>query len=219
MKVRDSGMPEEAYWESLFDIPLILDRMQIGTAAGGQAVHRDASPPAPGGRIIGGALPGDLVEFGCGYGTFTIPAAERVRGTVHALDLEPEMIAATRARAAAAGIGNIRLACRDFVADSAGLPDAAATYVMLFNILHHEHPREMLDEAFRLLAPGGIAGIIHWRYDPATPRGPAMAIRPRPEDLLAQARAAGFRPVSPSPIDLPPWHYGLLLEKRKENHS
>ena len=27
MKVRDSGMPEAAYWETLFDAPLILDRL------------------------------------------------------------------------------------------------------------------------------------------------------------------------------------------------
>ncbi|NQU11895.1 class I SAM-dependent methyltransferase, partial [bacterium] len=47
MKLRDSGMPEEAYWESLFDVPLILDRLGMD------------------------ARLGDVVEFGCGYGTFT----------------------------------------------------------------------------------------------------------------------------------------------------
>jgi hypothetical protein len=29
MKLRESGMPEEAYWETLFDVPLILDRLWI----------------------------------------------------------------------------------------------------------------------------------------------------------------------------------------------
>lgn len=29
MKVRDSGMPDESYWESLFDVPLIIERMDI----------------------------------------------------------------------------------------------------------------------------------------------------------------------------------------------
>ena len=29
MKIRDSGMPDEAYWESLFDVPLILARLDI----------------------------------------------------------------------------------------------------------------------------------------------------------------------------------------------
>jgi len=30
MKVFDSGMPEEDYWESLFDVELILRSLQIG---------------------------------------------------------------------------------------------------------------------------------------------------------------------------------------------
>ena len=29
MRLRESGMPEEAYWETLFDVPLILDRLGI----------------------------------------------------------------------------------------------------------------------------------------------------------------------------------------------
>jgi hypothetical protein len=29
MKVRESGMPEEAYWESLFDVSLILARLGV----------------------------------------------------------------------------------------------------------------------------------------------------------------------------------------------
>jgi hypothetical protein len=30
MKTRDSGMPDERYWESLFDVPLILSRLGVG---------------------------------------------------------------------------------------------------------------------------------------------------------------------------------------------
>ena len=29
----------------------------------------------------------DAVEFGCGYGTFTIPAAKIIQGTIYALDI------------------------------------------------------------------------------------------------------------------------------------
>ena len=43
---------------------------------------------------------GDVAEFGCGYGTFTIPAGPRSRGTVYAYDIDPEMVAATGERAA-----------------------------------------------------------------------------------------------------------------------
>jgi ubiquinone/menaquinone biosynthesis C-methylase UbiE len=32
------------------------------------------------------------VEIGCGYGTFTIPAANQIKGKVFAFDIEDEMI-------------------------------------------------------------------------------------------------------------------------------
>ena len=30
MKIRDSGMPDEADWESLVDVPLILSKLRVG---------------------------------------------------------------------------------------------------------------------------------------------------------------------------------------------
>ena len=30
MRIRESGMPEEGYWESLFDVDLVLNRLGIG---------------------------------------------------------------------------------------------------------------------------------------------------------------------------------------------
>ena len=71
----------------------------------------------------------------------------------------------------------------------------------------------LLHEAWRVLANGGLLGIMHWNHDPATPRGPSMAVRPRPEQCLAWAEEAGFRPHGTARIDLPPYHYGLALAK------
>lgn len=34
MKVRDSGMPPQDYWETLFDVPHILDAFGFGPATG-----------------------------------------------------------------------------------------------------------------------------------------------------------------------------------------
>jgi ubiquinone/menaquinone biosynthesis C-methylase UbiE len=153
----------------------------------------------------------DVVDFGCGYGTFSIPAARVVRGTVHALDIDAEMVEATRRKAAEAGLRNIRAERRDFVADGTGLPDAGIEYVMLYNILHCEQPEVLLREARRILSPGGVLGIMHWNHDPTTPRGPSMDIRPRPGQCLAWAEAVGFEPLDPDPIDLPPYHYGCVM--------
>ena len=50
---------------------------------------------------------GCAVDFGCGYGTFTIPAARVISGSVHAFDLDPVMIEATRQKVESLGLTNI----------------------------------------------------------------------------------------------------------------
>lgn len=154
----------------------------------------------------------NVADFGCGYGTFTIPAARFIAGTVHAFDIEPEMIRETKRKAELSELTNVEVHLRDFIADGTGLPEASVDYVMLYNILHAEDPARLLSEAFRILRSGGILGIMHWNYDPSTPRGPSMSIRPRPEDCVRWANAAGFA-ILAGHIDLPPYHYGIIAEK------
>lgn len=185
---RESGMPEEDYWRTFFKPDCIVD-------------------------VLDCAGSGDVIEFGCGYGLFTIPAARRVTGTVHALDIDPQMVVATAARAAEAGLGNVAVRQRDFLAQGCGRPDGSAAYAMLFNILHIEEPVALLREAYRVLAPGGRAGIIHWKHDPATPRGPSLEIRPRPEQCRAWGEQAGFRFVRYEDLCCCAWHWGLVLER------
>jgi ubiquinone/menaquinone biosynthesis C-methylase UbiE len=156
----------------------------------------------------------DVAEFGCGYGTFTIPAAKVANGTVYAMDIEAEMIAITEEASQRHGLRNVKTVLRDFVADGTGLRSAIIDYVMLFNILHVEQPETLLQEAHRILRPKGRLGIIHWNYDPTTPRGPSMSIRPKPEQCVAWAKQAGF--VAPVRHDLKPYHYGIVMKKGAE---
>ena len=189
MKTRDSGMPEESMWAQFFDPPDVLVKLGVS-----RAMH-------------------DVVEFGCGYGTFTIPAARIVSGTIHAFDIDPDMIRATEEKVREEGLGNVRLHLRDFVGEGTGLTEASVDFAMLFNILHAEHPRALLREAYRVLRPSGRLGIIHWIHDPTTPRGPAMDIRPTPEQCRAWAEEVGFLALTTRTIDLPPYHYGIILAR------
>jgi len=61
--------------------------------------------------------PGNVVEFGCGYGLCTVEAARRSSGTIYALDIEPEFLAATMTTAGEAGVVNVQPMECDFVAD------------------------------------------------------------------------------------------------------
>jgi SAM-dependent methyltransferase len=135
-------MPEEAYWETLFDVPLILDRLGV-----------DA-------RLR------NVVEFGCGYGTFTVPVARRISGTVTTFDIDEAMIERTRERAAAAGAYNVVYVVRDVFADGFGGEAGSKDACLLFNILHCEEPVRLLAEAARVVRPRGAVLVIHWRYDP-----------------------------------------------------
>jgi ubiquinone/menaquinone biosynthesis C-methylase UbiE len=185
MKVRDSAMPEQDYWETLFDVNLIIDKMGIT-----QSISQ-------------------LIEFGCGYGTFTLPSAQRINGQVISFDIEDSMLSVSKKRMVERHISNVIFTKRDFVADGTGLEDNSADYCMLFNILHHTEPLQLLHEAYRILKIGGKAGFIHWNYDAKTPRGPSLDIRPKPEDMKKWAVQAGFH-IAGNHIDLPPYHYGYV---------
>ena len=80
------------------------------------------------------------MEFGCGYGTFTIPVARMVTGRVYALDIEPEMVVETTRKAEEESLSNIIGEVRDFVSTGCGRPDGSVGYAMLFNILHQYCP-------------------------------------------------------------------------------
>ena len=180
-------MPEESFWDSFFDATCIVEKLECGR--------------------------GDVVEFGCGYGTFTIPTAKSTTGRVFALDIERAMVAETLRKADAAGLCNVVGIVRDFVAEGSGLPDAQSQRAMLFNILHIETPLTLLREAYRVLAPGGKVGIIHWRSDVVTPRGPSPAIRPTAEQCRVWGEDVGFEFVRYEPLHCCSWHWGLVMRR------
>lgn len=179
MKVRDSGMPEEQYWESLFDVRGIVEWMALGTFQ-------------------------DVAELGCGYGTFTIPVARVIAGTVYTFDVDPVMLARTRERAL-----GLPISCqqRDVLAEGFGVH---ADCVLLFNILHGETPIEVLQHAAKTVRRDGQVIVIHWQHR-ETPRGPSLEIRPKPEQILEWAEHAGLAPIG-GIAHLPPWHYGIKFQ-------
>jgi SAM-dependent methyltransferase len=193
MKVRDSGMPSQTSWETLFDVPSILDAFGFGPSTG------------------------DVAELGCGYGTFTVPLARRVGGAVHAFDIDPEMVAFTAQRVAAAGTRNLRTELRDVLVSGFGPVAGSFDSVLLFNILHMEAPTTLLRAAAQAIRPDGFVAIIHWRSDVLTPRGPPLDIRPRPEQIRGWAREAELTPGEV--LTLPPWHFGLKLQVGKKRGS
>lgn len=187
MKLRESGMPAEDYWESLLDADAILARFRFDAATG------------------------DVAELGCGYGTFTLPLARRIGGSVRAFDIDADMVERVRVRAVLGRIANISATQRDVLTLGYELPEASCDAALLFNILHGESPVELLRETAKIIRHGGMLAVIHWRTDIPTPRGPSADIRPSAEKIITWATAAGDLCLTEGPFELPPYHYGLAF--------
>lgn len=197
MKGRESGMPSEEYWGTFFESDTAVTRL-----------------------LGNDVLQGDIVEFGCGYGTFTIPAARRISGVTTALDIDTEMIATVRRKAEAAGLANVTTLERDFMAHGAGLTARSQSHAMIYNLLHVDDPLGLLKEAYRVLVFGGRLSIMHWRSDIPTPRGPSLDIRPTPEQCLAWIERVGFKDIDAVSLrDCCPFHFGLVASRQDSARS
>jgi ubiquinone/menaquinone biosynthesis C-methylase UbiE len=85
MKIRDSGMPEETKWSKFFDPKLILKQMEVTSQ-----IHT-------------------IVDLGCGFGTFTLPASKLVKGKVYAFDIDEDIIKQLQNKIDQLSIKNIEL--------------------------------------------------------------------------------------------------------------
>lgn len=120
MKIRESGMPSEDMWTGFFKPDKILRTLGLEDNIE------------------------NVADFGCGYGTFTIPAAKIISGKVYSIDTVPEMIEATEKKARENQLNNVETMLRDIMSEGSGLKDESVGYVMLFNILHAEDPVKLL---------------------------------------------------------------------------
>ncbi|MGR8918336.1 MAG: class I SAM-dependent methyltransferase [Gammaproteobacteria bacterium] len=136
--------------------------------------------------------PGDVVaDIGAGTGYFTLPLAQRVGdGRVYAVDLQPEMLAIVRRRAADAGLDNIELVLASET--DPRLPPASLDRVLLVDAYHEfSYPREVMQRVLEALRPDGRVYLVEYRAE-----DPAVPIKPLHKMSEAQARrelaAAGF---------------------------
>lgn len=188
MKVTDSGMPDKAYWDSLFDITAIIDWLELADSAG------------------------PIVEIGCGYGSFTLPIAKKTSDQIYAFDIEPAMLEAAQASVQKENLSNVHFYLRDILEQGTGLESNSIGLVLLFNILHFEEKKAMLKEASRILKRGGVVAIIHWRKDVQTPRGPVVCSRPDKEKILNAVSGLDLYYHGNSKV-LEPYHWGIQLIK------
>ncbi len=97
-----------------------------------------------------------ILDYGCGPGSYTIPAAQLVgnSGKVYALDIHPLAVQRVQSAAARRGLTNIEAILSDC---ATGLADKSIDVVLLYDTLHDlNESDEVLAELHRVLKPDGI---------------------------------------------------------------
>jgi ubiquinone/menaquinone biosynthesis C-methylase UbiE len=104
-----------------------------------------------------GIKPGfQVLDYGCGPGSYIIPLAELVgeSGKVYALDIHPLAIRKVQDIASKKRLANVETILSDC---QTGLPDNSLDVVLLYDVFHH------------LSDPDGVLGVtssIETRWDP-----------------------------------------------------
>jgi hypothetical protein len=100
-----------------------------------------------------------VLDYGCGIGSYTIPASKIVgaNGTVYALDIQPMAVDRVKKRAEKNGLLNVQTIVSSI---DTGLPEKSVDVVLLYDVLQMIRNREgLLQEFHRVLKPSGIVSV------------------------------------------------------------
>jgi len=194
-----TAMPDRDWWEALWPDPKgVLE--QVGVAAGMR-----------------------VIDLCCGDGYFTAPMGQLVAdGSVFAVELSAEMMAAARAEVELAGVGNVTFIQDDAMRLADLVPDSV-DLVLIANTFHGAPDHTGLARAVRAtLGADGIFVVINWWPRPRVettvlgkPRGPRSELRFSPEQVAAWVEPAGFRLREVKEVG--PYHYGAIFDAAEED--
>jgi ubiquinone/menaquinone biosynthesis C-methylase UbiE len=125
------------------------------------------SPPTKTLERIGIQAGANVLDFGAGSGSYSIPAAQLVgpTGKVYATDIHPLAIKEIRKKAEMKEIKNLHTI---LTACETKLPDASIHVVLLFYVLHDfKNPNSIIRELDRTLKTKGILAVIDHKFDKA----------------------------------------------------
>ena len=136
-----------------------------------------------------------ITDVGTGTGYFALPFAGAVgiEGKILAVDFQKEMLEKLRLKLSGAGAPqNIFLV--EGEAGRTTLPGNSCELVFMANLWHElDDEAVVLDEAKRLIRPGGRLAILDWRGDGGSPPGPSVAHRVPLDTLRRVLSRHGWR--------------------------
>jgi SAM-dependent methyltransferase len=181
--------PTPRYWEVFFEVYESLPRQGPGNRASAEralALCRDL-PTSP-----------DVLDLGCGVGGQTLHLADRLDGSILAIDSHAPSIARLQATLAERGLSHRLRASVADMAD-AGIPGAGFDLVWSEGALYNLGLENAFRLCHRLLRPGGYLVFTEpvWRKDGAPPEVKASFDLDYPamgqlEEVLAALVRSGF---------------------------
>jgi predicted methyltransferase len=150
-----------------------------------------------------------VADLGAGTGYFSVRLARMLpKGTVYAVDVEPDMVKHLAARAQREQLKNVTAVAA--APGDARLP-APVDLVLVVDTYHHIDDRSRyFGRLAGSLAPGGRVAVIDFRLD--SRRGPPKQARVEPERVKAELGAAGYRLAAEH--DFLPEQYFLVFSRR-----
>jgi len=133
-----------------------------------------------------------VLDFGCGSGNYTIPAARVVgeQALVYALDEDKEALDRLMNKAKSMGLNNI--ARLDASGKSRiGLDNESVDVVLLYDVLHYyyfleeEDRRRLLGEVYRVLKPNGLLSLYPTHLE--------SHMKPKLDDVKTEIEESNFR--------------------------
>lgn len=161
-----------------------------------------------------GLMAGQAVaDLGCGNGFYVLPAAQMVgnEGTVFAVDVMEQKLAATVSIANQFGYKNVRVVKADLTKPILDIPENSCDLVIVGNILHQMSKKEgLIKNIYRILKTSGRVVAVEWKKSP-TPFGPPLERRVEQQALEIMFMQAGLRKIKELQAD--GYHYAVLFEK------
>jgi len=157
-----------------------------------------------------GIKPGMTVcDMGCGNGFHTLKMAKMTgpKGTVMAVDVQPEMLKLLRDRTEKEGLENITPILGSF--HNPRLPPNSIDLILLVDVYHEfSHPVTMLKTMRESLRPEGVIVLVEFRTeDPKVPIKPLHKMSK--EQILKELPANGFKLVKD--YDKLPWQHMMFF--------
>lgn len=152
-----------------------------------------------------------VADVGAGSGYFSFRLAQALpRGSVHAIDIEPEIIRHIHHKAMTEGIQNIRVALGK--PDDPGVP-ANVDLVLVCDVLHHVADRSAwLGKLAAEMTSGSRLVLIEFK-EGALPEGPPEGAKIPKKEIVSLVTQAGLTLAKDDP-DILPYQSFLVFKKR-----